>query len=68
MRVAREIGQHGLGSGERALGVDVPLGVVERLQPCLERTPVGEFSVRPEELQTAGVMRSICALALNRRS
>jgi len=48
VRVAREIGQHLLGPGERALGVDVPLGVVERLQPCLERGLVSEPACGPK--------------------
>jgi hypothetical protein len=47
--VAGEISEHLLGPGERPLGIDVPLGVVERFEPSLERCPVGEMSVRPEE-------------------
>src|SRR6516164_10399717 len=50
VRVASEIGQHLLGSGERALGIDVPLGVIERLEEGLERGLVGEIRVRAEEL------------------
>ena len=57
--VARQIGQHSLGPGERSLGVDVPLGVVERLEPRFERTPVGELGVRAEELQVAGLVRGL---------
>ena len=59
MGVAGEIGQHLLGPGERALGVDVPLGVVERLQPRLERGLVGEMGVIGEELQAAGGVRRL---------
>jgi hypothetical protein len=37
VRVTSEIGQHLLGSGERALGIDVPLGVIEGFEEGLER-------------------------------
>ena len=59
MRVAREVGQHLLGPREWALGVDVPLGVVERFQPRLERSLVGEPGVLAEELQAAGVQAQL---------
>jgi len=36
--VARKVGEYLLGSGERALGIDVPVGIVERLEPSLEAT------------------------------
>ena len=58
MGVAGEVGEHSFRSGERSLGIDVPLGVVERLEPGFERTFVGEIGVRAEELQPAiGVRR-----------
>jgi len=57
--VAGEISEHLLGPGERALGIDVPPGVIERFEPSLERCPVGEMSVRPEELQAAGLVRRL---------
>src|SRR5215471_4789865 len=51
MRVAREIGEHLLGSGKRALGVDVPVRVVEWFEPRLEASLVGKVGVRSKELQ-----------------
>ena len=49
VRIAGEIGQHSFRSGERALGVHVPVGLVERLEEGLERGLVGEIRVRAEE-------------------
>jgi len=36
MGVARQIGEHGLGSGERSLGIDNPLDLAQWLQPIVE--------------------------------
>ena len=58
VRVAREVGQNLLWSGERRLGVDVPVGVIERFEERLERRLVGERGVRAEELQSA--LRMCC--------
>ena len=55
--VAREIGQHGLGPAERALGVDDPFGFAQRRQIRREGLRVGESGVIAEELQAAGVVR-----------
>src|SRR5262252_3425557 len=41
MRVVRQIGEHRLGPGERALGVDVPAAFLERRQIGGERLRVG---------------------------
>ena len=45
-----------LWSGERRLGVDVPAGVIERLEERLKRRLVGERGVQAEELQSAPAM------------
>ena len=54
VRIASEVGKHGFRSGERALGVDVPLDVVERAEERLEGGRVGKMRVLVEELQLAG--------------
>ncbi len=43
VRVAREVGENLFRSGERALGVDMPVGLVERFEPRLEGGLVGEM-------------------------
>ena len=40
--IAREIGEHGLGSGEGSLGVDHPLGLAQRRQRGVEGGFVGK--------------------------
>src|SRR5262245_65024815 len=56
--VAGEVSKYLLGPGEWALGIDVPVGVVERLQPGLEAIFAREIGVRTEELHAAvGVRR-----------
>src|SRR6516165_2977268 len=52
VRVAREVGQNLLWSGEWRFGVDVPVGVIERLEERFERRLAGEFGIRAEELQS----------------
>jgi hypothetical protein len=42
VRVARQIGQHGLGPGKRALGVDDPLALAQGLEPLGEGRGVGQ--------------------------
>ena len=39
--------------------MDVPLGVIERLDEGLERSPAGEPGLRSEELKAAGLMRCL---------
>jgi len=39
--------------------MDVPLGVIERLDEGLERSPAGEPGMRSEELKAAGLMRCL---------
>jgi hypothetical protein len=56
VRVARQVGQNLLWSGEWTLDVDMPACVIERLKECLKRRLVGEFGVRAEELQLAQPM------------
>jgi hypothetical protein len=51
MGIARQIGQHGLRSAERALGVDDPVSSAERRQIGRERLRISESSVIAEELQ-----------------
>lgn len=56
MRVAGEISQHGLGSGEGALAIDEPFGVAQRRQDRSECVWLSEMSVIAEELQLPGRM------------
>jgi hypothetical protein len=49
--VAREIGQHGLGSTERPLGIDHPFDLAQRCQVCREGLRIGERRVIAEELK-----------------
>src|SRR4029077_1757655 len=53
MGVARQISEHGLRSAERLLGVDHPLGLVQRHQHGGECCGVGECSVVAEDRETA---------------
>jgi hypothetical protein len=54
VRVTGEVAQHLLGSGERRLAVDHPLGVPQWGDEALERAPVGKPGMRVEEPQLAG--------------
>ncbi|CAH2409603.1 hypothetical protein MES5069_900004 [Mesorhizobium escarrei] len=54
--VARQIGQHGLRSGERRLGVDEPVLPPQRSQEGIERLRFGEMCAVAEELEMAGSM------------
>ena len=51
MGVARQIGEHGLGSGEGAFGIDDPFTLAQRHEPVCERIGVGQIEVIAEELQ-----------------
>ena len=51
MGVARQIGEHLLGSSERALGVDHPLALTQRHEPVGEGIGVGQIDVLAEELE-----------------
>ena len=57
VRVARQVRQHRLGAGERALGVDHPLALALRCQPAGERRCVRQRRLLTEELQPAIAMR-----------
>ena len=54
--VARQIGEHGLGSGEGRLGVDEPVLLAQRRQESSEGAPVAKACMVAEELQPAGRM------------
>jgi hypothetical protein len=54
--VAREIGEHGLGSGEGSLGVDDPCGPAQRRKRGVEGTLVGERGEIAEEGEAAGLV------------
>ena len=54
MGVARQIGQHRLGSAERTLGIDDPLDPAQRRQIGGEGLVLSELGVIAEELQPAG--------------
>jgi hypothetical protein len=59
VRIARQVGQHRPGSGERALGVDPPFASTQRCQPLGEGLGIGQRSVLTEELQLP------CAMSLH---
>jgi hypothetical protein len=48
------VGDHGLGPGERFLGVDFPRGLAQRLEIGTEGGPIGESPMIGEEPETAG--------------
>ena len=52
--VAAEIGEHGLGSGEGALGVDDPFDLAQGSEMAGEGGRVGEVAEIVEEAQAAG--------------
>ena len=56
VRIAGQIGQHRLGPGERALGIDDPLALAKRCEPVGEDPCVGKRSVFAKELQPARAM------------
>ena len=56
MGVAREVGEHGLGSAERLLRIDHPFRSPERGEEGGERGGIGECCVRAEELESAGLV------------
>ena len=55
--IARQIGEHLFGAGERPLGVDDPLHSPQRHRGS-ERLGIGEWSQIIEELQLAGTVDS----------
>ena len=57
MRVARQVGQHRLGSCEGALGVDHPLALSQRHEPVGEGSGVGQIDVLAEELELPVTMQ-----------
>ena len=56
MGVARQIGEHGFGSGEGAFGIDHPVDVAQWRQIVGEGGGIGERLMLAEELQTIGVV------------
>jgi hypothetical protein len=54
--VARQIGEHGFGSGERSFGIDHPVYFTQWGQIIGEGLSIGQVLVRAEELQTAGAV------------
>ena len=59
VRVARQIGQHRLGPGEGALGVDDPFALTQRREPVGEGLGIAELGVLAEELQLPGAMQAL---------
>ena len=59
MGIAREVGQHSLGSGEGALGIDDPLALAQGLEPVGEDVCLGKPLMLTEELQLAGTVGNI---------
>ena len=56
MGVARQVGEHGLRSGEGFLGIDDPLGLAQRREEGIEGGPVCETGLRAEEGEAAAAM------------
>lgn len=54
--VAREIGEHGLGSGERGLGIDDPFGLAQGCQVVCEGTTLDQPGMIAEEQEAAGLV------------
>ena len=54
--VARQISQHRFGAAERALAIDVPLGLVQRSQIGCEGSRIIEVGVGAEERQASGAV------------
>jgi len=54
--VTRKISQHGLGSAERALCVDDPLGLAQRREMSREGLRIGQMYVVAEEAEAAGLV------------
>ena len=53
--VAREIGEHGLGAGERRLGIDHPPLLPDRSEMTQEQAAVGETGLGAEEGKPSGL-------------
>lgn len=51
VRIARQVGQHCLGTGKWTLGIDHPLALPLRGQPTLECTGIGQVLVLAKELE-----------------
>ena len=56
VRVARQIGQHDLGSGEGAFGIHDPVDLARGLEEASEGVSLGKRSMPTEEAELAGVM------------
>ena len=54
--IARQIGQHGLGSAEWALCVDDPLGLAQRREISREGLRIGQMYMVAEEAEAAGLV------------
>ena len=54
--VARQVGQHGVRSAERLLGIDHPFGLAQRCQIRLEGLDVIKVGVDAEKLEAAGLV------------
>jgi hypothetical protein len=57
MGVAGEIGEDGLRSGERPLGVDHPLAAAQRRKEGVERAVLGEWGEGAEEGEAASLVQ-----------
>src|SRR5262249_57418301 len=54
--VARQVGEHRLGAGERSLGIDEPARPLERRQEGSEGLLVGKMRLLAEERELAGLV------------
>src|SRR6202162_703866 len=54
MGIARQVGEYGLWSAERPLGIDHPINLAQRRQIRLEGSDVIEAGVDAEEFETSG--------------
>ena len=66
--IARQIGEHCLGAGERVFGIDEPAGLSERGEERSERFGRGEMRVGAEELQLPAACAAASLVSINRRN
>ena len=59
VRVARQVGQHGRGAGERALGVDHPFGAAQGREPVGEGAGFSQRRELAEEAQSPALVQAL---------
>src|SRR6516165_5600115 len=61
VRVARQVGEHSIGSAKRSLGIDDPFGLAQCGEKGLEGCRLGEGGLVGEELQAPGLVGGVQA-------